>query len=217
MGIPHKIAVLTLAASLAAAGTASAHVTVLPAETKQGAYEVFTVRVPTEKEAATVKLEVRFPEGITVSRVQPVPGWTYAFAANGDGSYTGITWTAVDGGLKEGEFGEFRLQGQVDEDAGSSLAWKAYQTYADGSVVEWVGGAGTDEPAPVTKVLAADGTGSGDHHAASPAGKEAEDADRAGWLSSQSVRSPSFYVALLALAAGLVAVSVSLRRGKRTV
>lgn len=44
---------------------ASAHVTVQPKVTTQGKYEVFTVRVPSEKEdSPTTKVEVKFPDGV---------------------------------------------------------------------------------------------------------------------------------------------------------
>ena len=43
------------------------------------------------------------------------------------------------------------MQGKVDDQA-KELVWKAYQTYQDGSLVEWVGAADADKPASVTKV-----------------------------------------------------------------
>jgi uncharacterized protein YcnI len=56
---------------------ASAHVTVQPNEVTQGSYEVFIVRVPTEKDEPTVKEEVNIPEEITISRIEPKPDWKY--------------------------------------------------------------------------------------------------------------------------------------------
>lgn len=143
-----------LIAMMMFAGIASAHVTVLPNESTQGKYEVFTVRVPTEKEIATVKVEVRFPTGVTVSRFEPKFGWKYDVTKDSTGKITSVTWTATGEGLGATEFGEFKMSGKVDNDA-KDLAWKAYQTYKDGSVVEWVGAEGSDKPASVTKVKAA--------------------------------------------------------------
>ncbi|WP_337099491.1 YcnI family copper-binding membrane protein [Paenibacillus sp. YIM B09110] len=191
------------------AGTASAHVTVSPAETTQGSYEVFTVRVPTEKESATTKVEVLFPDSVSISRVQPQAGWSYRFDTNADGNHTAIVWMTEGEGLKDGEFGEFKLQGKVSDDA-KELVWKAFQTYADGSVVEWIGGAEADTPASVTKVLP--GTGSDGHHASGAGHVLASSSPNSGyegWLSSSA-----FYVALAALAAGVVALSLTLRRRK---
>ncbi|QYR22917.1 YcnI family protein [Paenibacillus sp. sptzw28] len=144
------------------AGLASAHVTVQPSETKQGSYEVFTVRVPSEEENVTTKsIRVKVPEGVAVSRTQPKPGWKTQLETAADGSITSITWTADGPGLSQTEFDEFRVQGKVAADA-KELIWKAYQTYSDNKVVEWTGAAGSDYPASVTTVMA--GTGGNDGH-----------------------------------------------------
>lgn len=145
---------LSLLVMMLFSGLASAHVTVLPSETTQGRYEKFTVRVPSEKEVATVKVEIKFPAGVTISRFEPKFGWKYDIAKDASGKITGVIWTATGDGFGATEFGEFNMQGKVEADA-KDLNWKAYQTYKDGSVVEWVGGEGSDKPASVTKVKAA--------------------------------------------------------------
>ena len=201
---------------LAFAGTASAHVTVLPAETKQGSYEVFTVRVPTEKESATIRVELLFPEGVAISRVQPLAGWSYEFGTDAEGKKTSIVWTADGAGLADGEFGEFKLQGKVAEDA-ERLAWSAVQTYADGSAVEWAGGAESETPASVTKVQP--GAGEADSHAAA-AGHQASsasvDANSASGGSASGdgslLGSPVFYISLAALGAGAIVLTLALKR-----
>ena len=38
---------------------------------------------------------------------------------------------------------------------GGEIAWKAHQRYADGTSSEWIGAAGTRQPAPVTTLTAA--------------------------------------------------------------
>ncbi|MBW7460709.1 YcnI family protein, partial [Paenibacillus sepulcri] len=129
------------------AGIASAHVTVQPAETTQGTYEVFTVRVPSEEENVTTKsVQVKVPEGAAVSRVQPKPGWKVELEKTAENAIASITWTAEGEGLAQTEFDEFRIQGRVADDA-KELVWKAYQTYSDNTVVEWVGADGSDHPA----------------------------------------------------------------------
>ena len=45
---------------------AFAHVTVWPKESTAGAHEKYEVRVPNEKQADTVAIEVRFPAGLRV-------------------------------------------------------------------------------------------------------------------------------------------------------
>ncbi|WP_018132291.1 YcnI family copper-binding membrane protein [Effusibacillus pohliae] len=146
---------------LALTGTASAHVTVWPKETTTGAYEKYTVRVPVEKDINTTKVRVEFPQGVSVSTVQPTPGWNYEFEKDADGRFKAITWTSTAGGLKPHEFTEFSFVAKNPKDPGT-FAWKAYQTYADGSVVEWTGAPDSKTPASVTTVK--QGAAQGDQH-----------------------------------------------------
>lgn len=153
-----RAAGLSLVFLLALGGAASAHVTVQPHETTQGSFEVFTVRVPTEKQVPTVKVEVQFPQDVTISRFEPKPGWTYEIKKDAANRIVGVVWSG--GSLGPTEFGEFRMQGRVGKDA-TRLEWRAIQTYGDGSVVEWTGPEGSDTPASVTQVKPAAATGVG--------------------------------------------------------
>jgi uncharacterized protein YcnI len=149
-----KISTLFLALMLSMlllAGIASAHVVVYPKDTIQGSYEKFTVRVPTEKDIPTVKVEIKVPPEVEVSRTMPVPGWKAEFTKDANGKVISIIWTTTGEGLSSTEFGEFDLQGKVDK-AAAALVWKADQTYKDGSVVNWAGDEKSDHPASVTKV-----------------------------------------------------------------
>lgn len=134
-------------------GIASAHVTVWPKETKANAYERYTVRVPVEKDSATTKVRLEFPTGINIGNVLPVPGWDYKLEKNAEGRYSGIIWTATAGGIKPHEFQEFGLSGKNPKVSGT-LTWKAYQTYADGTTVEWTGDKEAKTPAPTITVKA---------------------------------------------------------------
>ncbi|RTE11676.1 YcnI family protein [Paenibacillus whitsoniae] len=153
---------LLMIVSMLVAGLASAHVVVYPKETTQGTYEVFTVRVPTEKDVPTTKVEVKFPAEVAVSRFEPKTGWKYDIAKDSAGKITGVTWTATGEGLSSTEFGDFNFQGKVGDTA-TQIVWKAYQTYKDGSVVEWVGANGSDKPASVTTVKAKAGATTDSH------------------------------------------------------
>lgn len=161
-------AVTAAAVFLLAVLPASAHVTIWPNEVEQGAYTVFTVRVPSEKEGTeTTAVRVVFPEGVSITRFEPKPGWTVAFGRNADQAITEVTWTAEPGyGLDVTEFTEFRMFGRVlpDADPGSVLVWKAYQTYADGSVVEWIGAPDTDSPTPAPAIAVVPGNPADDGH-----------------------------------------------------
>jgi len=157
-----------IAVFLLAALPASAHVTIWPNEVEQGAYVVFTVRVPSEKEGTeTTAVRVVFPEAVNITRFEPKPGWTVEFKRNADQVITEVSWTAEPGhGLDVTEFAEFRMSGRVlpDADTESLLVWKAYQTYADGSVVEWIGAPDTDSPTPAPAIAVVPGNPADDGH-----------------------------------------------------
>jgi uncharacterized protein YcnI len=189
------------------AGIASAHVVVYPKESTQGSYEKFTVRVPSEKEIPTVKVEVKFPtDAVAVSRFEPKPGWSYAIAKDASGKVTGVTWTATGEGLSATEFGDFSMQGKVAEQA-AQIVWKAYQTYKDGSVVEWTGAEGSDKPASVTTVNAKTAGAAADGHGHSATGNNAPASD-----SGSTLTNTPLYLSIAALVLGVLALIVSLIR-----
>ncbi|MCY9668839.1 YcnI family protein [Paenibacillus alginolyticus] len=198
---------IMLIGSMLLAGIASAHVVVYPKETTQGSYEKFTVRVPSEKDIPTVKVEVKFPmDAVAVSRFEPKAGWTYELAKDSAGKITGVTWKATGDGLASTEFGEFNMQGKV-ADAATEIVWKAYQTYKDGSVVEWVGANGSDKPASVTTVKAkAAGGATTDSHGQVTAGSAA-----AGGTSSNT----SLYLSIAAVVLGALSLIVSLTKKRK--
>jgi uncharacterized protein YcnI len=142
-----RVVVLSVFLTLAVPSIASAHVRVLPEEVPAGSFEVFTIRVPTEKDIPTTGVRVEVPEGFTISRVEPVPGWNYELEE--DGVVSAITWSG--GEIGETEFQQFDIQGQTPEESGE-YSWRAFQTYEDGSVVEWIGSEDSEEPASVVSV-----------------------------------------------------------------
>lgn len=144
-----RIALLSTFLSLVVTGVASAHVRVLPEEIPAGSFEVFTVRVPTEKDIPTTGVRVEVPEGFTISRVEPVPGWDYELEEEA-GVVSAITWSGGEIGATE--FQQFNVQGQTPEETGE-YHWRAFQTYEDGSVVEWIGSEDSEEPASVVRVV----------------------------------------------------------------
>ena len=167
--------VLVAGAVMTLATAAQAHVNVYPKETATGAYEKYTVRVPVEKDVNTTKVKLEFPAGVKVSTVQPIPGWSYEFEKDKDGRNTALVWTATDGGIKAHEFMEFAFVGANPKEEGS-LAWKAYQTYADGEVVEWTGDKDSKTPASVTTVTAGVGEAGHEHgEAQAPAASPAQE------------------------------------------
>jgi uncharacterized protein YcnI len=164
--------VLGVGAMLAVSAPAWAHVVVSPEEVVAGDYETLTVSVPTEKEIPTTKIRVEVPEGFLLSGVQPVPGWKHTFEED-RGVVRTVTFSG--GEIRPREFQQFLLQAQAPDKPGEYL-WKAFQTYKDGSVVEWTGPPDSEEPASVIEVVA---SGSG-HPQSSPQPSEASASQQAG-------------------------------------
>ncbi len=185
---------------------ASAHVVVYPQETTQGAYEKFTARVPSEKDIATTEVKIEIPiQDVIISRVEPKPDWTYEITKNSDSTITSITWTTVGKGLLAGEFTEFHMQGKVTDTA-EQITWKAYQTYEDGSIVEWVGAEGSDTPASATYVNPKSDDASADSHGHvhSPA---VTDEASSPWISYLTL-----ILSIIAVTLGLIAVRFSVKK-----
>ncbi|MGW2827128.1 YcnI family protein [Streptomyces sp. NPDC001443] len=170
-------AVLAATVVLAAAGAASAHVTVHPESYAKGATDgLLTFRVPNEDDSvSTTKVQVYLPTDHPVLGVlvRPHDGWTPKVTTTklktpvktDDGTITEavseITWTG--GKIGAGGFEDFDVAfGQLPDDT-DALTFKALQTYSDGKVVRWIEQAaeGADEPenpAPVVKLTAGDGS-----------------------------------------------------------
>ena len=146
---------LTLIAALALVLTASvaqAHVSVRPRESKPGATEKYIVRVPTEGKVATTSVELEIPQGVIIDSVEPADGVKSDLKHEG-GRVVSITWTVT---IEPGANREITFTAKNPTDA-PEIAWKAHQRYADGTSSEWVGAAGTRQPAPITKLTAATG------------------------------------------------------------
>ncbi|WP_342453810.1 DUF1775 domain-containing protein [Ammoniphilus resinae] len=191
----------------------------MPKQTTQGTYEVFTVRVPSEEDVPTVKVEVKVPDGVNVSRLEPKSEWNYELTKDDTGKITAITWTTTGKGLGATEFGEFKMQGKVADDA-TELVWKAYQTYEDGLLVEWVGTEGSDKPASVTLVAAGTGDahghggGAGDTAQGEPAGEQADQGEQGTEAAASSSAPYGMSIAALALSAVALVMAMRKRGGR---
>lgn len=117
---------------LASAAVAEAHVTVLPRESKTGAAEKYTMRVPTEGKVATTSIELQVPEGVTVTSIEATEGARYETKKTGDRIVT-ITWTTE---IKPGESRQFPFAASNPKE-GSQVTWKVQQRYADGTSSDW--------------------------------------------------------------------------------
>jgi len=156
------------ALALAVAGPASAHVTVQPATAPAKGFVVEEVRVPNEEQSAnTTKVSVQFPPGFAEVSYQAVPGWkttvkktklaTPIKTDEGDTlteQVSEMTWSG--GKLPPGQFIDFPVSVAMPDKAGSTLTFKAIQTYDNGKVVRWIGPPSAQEPAPQVKLTAAE-------------------------------------------------------------
>jgi periplasmic copper chaperone A len=115
------------------------------------------VRVPNERDdAATTRVEVRFPETLTSVGFADVPGWdrevtmteleepVEVFGEEVTEAVGSVTWSG--GRIEPGEFAEFPFSARVPEEEGA-LEFPALQTYDSGEVVRWIGPPDADEPA----------------------------------------------------------------------
>jgi len=177
-------------------GVASAHVTVDPNQVPADSWQKFVIKVPNEKDIATTKVEVRVPDGAEVMSIEPVNGWTFNAQKDQNGKMTALIWTAEDKGLLAGQFIEFPIMAKVAKDA-KSLQWKAYQTYSDGSVVKWIGPEDSEHPASVTKIVTA------------------TDQQTASATSDQTSQWP-LYLSITAVVLSVIALFISLMRGRKT-
>jgi periplasmic copper chaperone A len=162
--------VVVVAASLvalAAPAIASAHVTVQPQEAPAKGFVVENVRVPNEESSAnTTTVAVQFPDGFAEVSFEPVPGWNVKVKKTklakpittdeGDKlteQVSQVTWSG--GKIAPGQFQDFPVSVQIPDKAGSTLTFKALQTYDNGKVVRWIGPPSGAEPAPQVKITPA--------------------------------------------------------------
>lgn len=233
LGLGGALLAAVLAALVALAGPAGAHVTVTaPGATQGGSDQLITFRVPVEKQVATVGFRLQLPIATPIASVDvaPLPGWTHTEKTSSlptpittdDGqlteAVTEVDWTATAGGLKPGEFGEFTiLAGQLPRAA--TITFRAIQVYADGLQVGWTqvaapgSGAEPEFPAPVLSLAPAAST-------LSPASSSTTaSASAAPAKAASDTASKSLAIVAIALAAAALSVAVvtraRLRQGGR--
>jgi uncharacterized protein YcnI len=139
---------------------ASAHVIVTPSQAGIGQELVFNISSPNEQQTAIASLKLDIPKGVTEVVPTEKDGWTITTTSTGtgdDAEISSITWSG--GQIPVGQREDFGFGAQVPAGA-TSLDWKAYQTYADGTVVHWdQKPAGSDDatgnagPYSITKVV----------------------------------------------------------------
>ncbi len=110
-----------------------AHVVVKPNQAGIASYQIFSVGVPNEKDTPVVELKLLIPDGVKSVSPNVKPGWTISLQKS-DTQVTEINWTG--GEIPPDQRDDFLFSVQVPAKT-TTLNWKAYQTYADGTVVSW--------------------------------------------------------------------------------
>jgi uncharacterized protein YcnI len=90
-----------------------------------------------EKSIATIALKLVMPDTLRYVSPNVKPGWEIEISKTGEGEDAKVTeliWTG--GTIPAGFRDEFLFSARVPAEE-TTLAWKAYQTYTDGSVVSW--------------------------------------------------------------------------------
>ncbi len=135
-------------ATLLFAGQAWAHAVVKPSEVGIGKFQTFTLGVPSEKPIATVGIRLVVPDGLNFFTPNVKYGWKITEKKQATGNkikdddgmmveeqkLVEIDWAG--GSIPAGQRDEFVFSAQVPS-VPTTLNWKVYQTYADGSVMSW--------------------------------------------------------------------------------
>ncbi|HXF97115.1 MAG TPA: YcnI family protein [Gaiellaceae bacterium] len=158
---PRSLVAAAALAALASAAPARAHITVHPNALPAGGFTVITVQVPNERaNASTVKVDVKFPNGIFVASPAVVPGWKSRVLTRrlpkpvtiepGFSVSSRVDRVVFSGGaIGPGRFLSFPISIKAPAvEPGTLLTFKALQTYSNGEVVRWIGDPSADEPAP---------------------------------------------------------------------
>jgi uncharacterized protein YcnI len=130
---------------------AYAHVTVLPVTVPVATTQVFTIRVPTERDVPTTSVRIEFPPELLVARFAPMPEWTREVEQDGAGRIVAATWSG--GAIGADEYQDFVFLGRTPREPGV-LTFNAYQTYEGGETVAWVEPPDQNHPAPTVEVVA---------------------------------------------------------------
>jgi len=181
--MPRRVILAAMAGALvlAWAAPAAAHVTIEPPSVPKGGTATISFVVPNESNAArTNKVQIFFPpppDAIATVSVETLPGWHFTIALRKltppiqtdegtiDHVVSSITWTAnsITTSIAQDEFAAFTINADGIPDGPDRLAFRAVQSYSDGSSVRWVdpvtpGGPEADHPTPILELTAGSGS-----------------------------------------------------------
>jgi uncharacterized protein YcnI len=143
-----RASLLVVAAiGLVVAPQAGAHAEITPKRIPAASSSTFVLIVAGEEPALTTKVAVRLPPGLSNVKPAPVRGWQANFGGRV------ITWTG--GRIPTGQNGEFKIAALFPDTPGKTLTFPTVQTYANGTVVRWIGAPSSETPAPTILLTAA--------------------------------------------------------------
>lgn len=185
-------ALLGLLALLAIAGTATAHVDVLPVELARDQSTQLTIRVPNERtDADTVRVRVGIPRQVTVYSLGPTPpGWKVTPIRGANGKFATLVFSG--GRIAPARYADFTVLATAFESG--QAVWKVVQAYSDGQDKPWTGppekpgeesaetGPTDPGPAAAQTILAAGETPATGGAAATGGGSGDDDSGAAIWL-----------------------------------
>ncbi|OMF32062.1 YcnI family copper-binding membrane protein [Paenibacillus peoriae] len=227
---------LIAAGALFFAGLASAHVTVKPSVSQPNAWETYTLKVPVEKNIPTTKVALKIPKEVVFKQYEPVPNWKVATEKDSSGKVTTVTWTTEKDGIQAGQYQRFSFVAQ-NADQNTAAAWDAFQYYSDGSIVEWTGDEGSNNPHSITEITAEatsatpaadsghDSAGMAAGHASTDTTKDSsspapasnnavEAAPAASAPASSTAQTTALVLSIIAVVLGAAAVGIALKRRK---
>ncbi|MBF2520557.1 DUF1775 domain-containing protein [Listeria marthii] len=180
---------------------ASAHVSVQPSESNVESWETYTMKVPSEKDAASKKIVLKVPKSVSFESYEPVPGWTTTVDKKNDT----VTWQTEGNGIEKGQFQRFSFIAKNPSEEGE-VAWNAYQYYEDGSIVEWVGAEDSETPHATTKIVKESSNSTTGSHGEVVAGAENTAEDTSDASDNTILLWTAVAISVIALITGILAI-----------
>jgi uncharacterized protein YcnI len=172
------------ALGLVFAAQAGAHAEIGPEQVPANSVSTFVLRVEGEEDSDTVKIAMQLPPGVANAKPEPAPGW------QAKRTERVITWSG--GSIPQGQSAKFEITALFPNSPGKTLKFPTVQTYADGTVVRWIGAPSSDTPAPTITLTAAAAqlppppplttTTTTTTTTSAPSQNEDDDGDSTGWI-----------------------------------
>ena len=180
--------------------TAFAHVTVKPTTAGVGTHQSFSVGVPVEKDIPTTSVRLVIPTGLEYVTPNTKPGWKIEIKKNNPEATDAVTEIIWSGGqIQNGFRDEFLFSAKAPSEE-TTLLWKAYQTYKDGTVVAWDMDPSEEETT---------------HEGSGPASVTTVVDDLGGGTTSQTTNDTTLWVSIIALLVSLSTLYITSKKADK--